>query len=305
MAGLAGGIRDPRAEFWSSPETWPEDSTSYIFAGRAITTYGDKHFGVGAIAQAAQVKLVFDLPTHLTLYTDRDEILRGLELLRVADGQQSMPYGYGFFATEPHFPTASEWERARALASEASKASFREFAPFGHSVSVLANAARDALIKTATCSRQGGKMVDEPWDFWNYPHRWLFLDCCKIEAPGIAARSYAKEWRWIYFERASFDAFLNAPPSGDVRAPASTDELEGQKVIRKRGAPQRYDWGGFERELLRRFKSGELPDSIADIAKVMAEWCQEEWGGEPSDGYLRKKITELHGSMKVSEKYAD
>ncbi len=84
-SGMMGGLgqpRDTRIEFWSKPETWPEDSKDYVFAGRGLLDFAKRLFGDDWSDSVAAMNLSFALPERLHVHTERSEIERAISLLQ-------------------------------------------------------------------------------------------------------------------------------------------------------------------------------------------------------------------------------
>lgn len=60
------------------------------------------------------------------------------------------------------------------------------------------------------------------------------------------------------------------------------------------GRPPKWDWDAFTREMLHLANTPDgLPERPA-LTKHMKEWCQAQWGDEPSDGMIRDRIARLY-----------
>lgn len=69
----------------------------------------------------------------------------------------------------------------------------------------------------------------------------------------------------------------------------------------KGGAPVTYDWEAFYIEAARYVYNNGLPGTKAKMAKIMAEWCQNTWGNEPSETQMKKKIRPFFNAIRDDE----
>ena len=84
------------------------------------------------------------------------------------------------------------------------------------------------------------------------------------------------------------DAEQPAAVARDVRQPTSPP-----------GRPRRYDWDAFlcQVALLANDLDG-LPETQAELERDMAAWCLDQWGTEPGESTIRRKIAPIYQQMK-------
>ena len=67
------------------------------------------------------------------------------------------------------------------------------------------------------------------------------------------------------------------------------------KAKRPPGRPQKYDWHAFWREIVMVANGLDgLPETQAELAKHMLEWCQTNWEEEPTSSVIREHIAPLY-----------
>lgn len=64
------------------------------------------------------------------------------------------------------------------------------------------------------------------------------------------------------------------------------------------GRPPKYPWDEFEAEVARRRRMGIIPPGPLDyipsgLVEEMLQWCQDEWGREPSRSTIQGKLSDL------------
>ena len=62
----------------------------------------------------------------------------------------------------------------------------------------------------------------------------------------------------------------------------------------KRGPKSKYQWETFTHEVTRRAALDGLPDTLADAERMMAEWCENQWGEQPAPSMIREKLSPLY-----------
>lgn len=96
----------------------------------------------------------------------------------------------------------------------------------------------------------------------------------------------------VYLDQSEFDDWSkeSAPPTH-----LSTEA----KPLRKRGAKERIQWGAIKIEMMRLMDhhgdfSSDDPewDAQARLEEALKQYCQRQFGDEPSDGALRQKLPE-------------
>jgi hypothetical protein len=75
-----------------------------------------------------------------------------------------------------------------------------------------------------------------------------------------------------------------------MAAPSRQDRRVSINLPRRRGRPPRYSMQDFAAELVRYCLTNSIPDQAA-LERHMAEWCLDEWGGEPATSYIREWVS--------------
>lgn len=126
----------------------------------------------------------------------------------------------------------------------------------------------------------------------------------------------ARDWVAINIDwdqnRAPFDGFINSTfefTDGHIHdIEAFRDELfkcfgwdptapaiPAQEPLKNRGgAPPKYDWEAFYLEISIIADLDGLPDTQADLERLMADWCLNLWRKEPSSSRLKAKISKIY-----------
>ena len=66
----------------------------------------------------------------------------------------------------------------------------------------------------------------------------------------------------------------------------------------KGGRPREYDWDAFMIEIIRVANSPDgLPDTQAELIRDMLQWCENNWGKQPADSYVRSKISLIYNGL--------
>lgn len=300
-SGMMGGLgqpRDARIEFWSKPEMWPEDSKDYVFAGRGLLEFARRLFGDEWSDAVAAMDLSFALPDKLHLHTERSDIERAITLLQKAGRRAGAPPLNWFLAVEQEFPTQSEWQQARKIADEERDRCWAMFWRYEHVIRILANAARDGEVKTATCAKDGGEMHDEPWHFWNFADRHNRFDTCQIYEDGNTLLSLGKQLpkRWIYFKRDSISrlpqsqkAAISIPTQNNL----ANEELRKPNRRNRGGRPPEHAWRQIAAVFFEGVQSGRWEGlSVQRIADELKSWCLEQGRKEPADSIIRDRVSE-------------
>lgn len=97
---------------------------------------------------------------------------------------------------------------------------------------------------------------------------------------------------------------LEGEPSGTVMVErAALDQLLSPGTAKsgtKGGRPEQYDWNEFWVEVAMVADTPDgLPDSQADLVRHMADWCETNWGEQPSDSTLKSRLKPLYDKRKA------
>jgi hypothetical protein len=61
-----------------------------------------------------------------------------------------------------------------------------------------------------------------------------------------------------------------------------------------RGRPRKYDWDSFYVEIAVLADLDGMPETQADLERLMADWCNENWEDQPSESMVRSKISSIY-----------
>jgi len=84
------------------------------------------------------------------------------------------------------------------------------------------------------------------------------------------------------------------------RAPLELPSTENSTLTaspsqNRRGRPKKHNWEAFLQEVARMANRPDgLPERMGHLEKIMAQWCLETWGCEPSESQIREKLTPLY-----------
>jgi hypothetical protein len=59
-----------------------------------------------------------------------------------------------------------------------------------------------------------------------------------------------------------------------------------------------YDWESFYAEIAVLADLNGLPERQGELIKTMTAWCMSEWGKEPAESMIKKKISRLYGDKR-------
>jgi len=69
----------------------------------------------------------------------------------------------------------------------------------------------------------------------------------------------------------------------------------------KGGAPPKYNWEAFYIEAARHAHDEGLPATMNEMVRIMAEWCQLEWGREPSLTQMKTKLRPFFNAIREGD----
>jgi hypothetical protein len=61
----------------------------------------------------------------------------------------------------------------------------------------------------------------------------------------------------------------------------------------KGGRPTVFDWDAFDTEIVRVANMDGLPDTIAEMTRIMQSWCLEVWKREPAESMVKVHIRRI------------
>ena len=62
-------------------------------------------------------------------------------------------------------------------------------------------------------------------------------------------------------------------------------------------APE-YNWDDFRHEVTRLAHLDGLPETLAEGEKIMADWCEKQWGEQPAISTIREKLSPLYAYLR-------
>ena len=62
----------------------------------------------------------------------------------------------------------------------------------------------------------------------------------------------------------------------------------------KRGRTPKYGWDEFWVEVAVRGDLDSLPGTLSELVNDMAQWCENEWGKQPSESTLKAKLGPIY-----------
>lgn len=103
-----------------------------------------------------------------------------------------------------------------------------------------------------------------------------------------------------YFDAKEFQAWLRT----GFGASSVSEPHANASVPAKRGPKPTYDLVGFKAEVLERLRyTGAFNPAIdpnwrqSDLERSMAEWCRKKWQKEPSEGWIRRHVSDTHADF--------
>jgi len=88
----------------------------------------------------------------------------------------------------------------------------------------------------------------------------------------------------------------------DTARTRSEQTITPAPTTKKRGRPPTYDWTAFFVEIIVRADLDGLPDSMAELERSMADWCEQTWGTQPGDSTIREKISPIYNHLRKARK---
>lgn len=298
LAAYSQAYGDPRVNFWRSPRTWPNDTKDFVFAGKAILKLGPHLLGSKWVDAAPATELRWELPTSLSLFTQLEDIQRGVRLLE----RQRTKYterrpAETILTPRPNvFPTDDEWEEAVALAKREFEASWQLYLLFFRVSDALANACLDGHICTATRAIDGGAFTPKDRDFWNGETVYRRFETCRVdEAAPFTSQVVKDGGSWLFMERASLETFIQGPSASPAPEPERVEAIE--QATRRRRRPGRrpvHDWEAMAIEYSRLATSKSITEesTTSGIADTLLDWAAERWTSMPEKSTVEDKVRE-------------
>lgn len=299
LSDLAGmhKPRDPRVAFWKDQGNWPQDAGGYIFAARALAMVGRELLQDEWTDEALATEYIRALPHPLSLLTPKDEIERGIDLLRRTDTAYRQRVGFGGLFhnwDESEFPTTSEWAEAVSNCRAEGEKALKMLMPYFKACVALEQACLQGKLISATRAYAGGAFSVQNWHFWNYQYAWTRFDLCRIDlsAPERLVRSDEKV-DWLYFDEASLSDYLKGPQN---RADAAAAKVPNVMASPKRrgGRRTRIDWRSLAQHFKDLVEQGQFnaESTTSEIADCLLDHVAESWDELPDKRSVEERVSE-------------
>ncbi len=107
-----------------------------------------------------------------------------------------------------------------------------------------------------------------------------------------------------------FDTLLSIDDSPDnssspkkAEASQAPDSSPQEQQGLPRGRPPGYDWDSFIFEIIRIANTPDgLPETQADLVRIMLQWFSETAGGEPAESSVKARISKIYRYLNKAEK---
>jgi hypothetical protein len=94
------------------------------------------------------------------------------------------------------------------------------------------------------------------------------------------------------------DTEVNPNPIAVTERPSSVAR-QPSALFGRRGRPPQYRWQEFAAEMVRRSLAGPIPNQAA-LEQHMAQWCVDNWGGQPASSVIREWVQPTFKMMRRS-----
>lgn len=322
---------DPRVEFWSNPQYWPREATGVTFLGRVVQHLGGVMYGNNWTGQEPYTIVIYAIHRKLSAETPKHDIDYACRVLYQRHLSYRQRADIAFAAGEPcPLPTEDEWAVAFALSAQIEDETRSALNRYSFVIRVLVRVFELGIVQTALRPYEAGLLTPMTRGDWFNECYFAWFATCQVH-PEFPFNQPPLRYggRWIYVDIESYLSWLaiafdtvgqrqsgqsepkpaSAATSAATTSPGSDMEPESNvkvhnqppppKPTRKKGAPPKYDWSAYEREVLRRVRASNAPESIHEFADQMAEWCGQVWGKEPGNSTLRKylqRVLDQNGS---------
>ena len=219
---------DPRIEFWSKPELWPDDDAPhYIFLARAVGIVGRTIYGPEWTGREPFVELVAPLPEELNASIPQVDLFRGCNVLLDHEPEYAARCPkYVFILKTWPIPSQAEWGRAAELVKTMSEQRNREHMRFFEVCARFANAFKSGAIGTATRDVAGGPLEAQDRWLWNTEIFWWRFHTCRIDmARPFYSGPAVTGGEFIFVDIPSLQAALQTVPA-PVNAPPQQEQEE-------------------------------------------------------------------------------
>jgi hypothetical protein len=272
--------RSPRERFWSSPQTWPDDTADYEFVGRLILRRGAAMSGAEWNDLDPAAVIPMQLSEHVSIHTPAAELRQASDVLimsKLLPGQLGL---HGLLAPPyPEIPSRADWAIAREIVVGQIDIAQARHRRFLRACFALEQVFKSGKVKTATRHYAGGELTPQPWHFWNMEYVWTRFETCRVnpsnhfdyipcEAGGL----------WIFVERNNVISSISEFDDG-VLEPSDNkiDEIVRDKP-RVRGRKSKSPWDTLMSALVRIVHDEGVPEAanISELARRLADWGSEQ-----------------------------
>lgn len=316
---------DPRVEFWSDRSQWPRDFAGFVFLPDIVHDLGRLLYGPEWTGKEPSTQLVYPIRHVLDTATSAADIALATTILEATHaGYQAKANAARANGQPLPLPAADEWPIAFALSRQLADVVWTQYMRYGGVMTTLVRLFELGIVATARRNHQAGPPIaiaSHEWINEVYPS-WFATCQIDPERPfsGIPIRDGGD---WIYVDVASYLSWRNASfgvltqtqasepldakkkrgeaetpshaadqdPLAKAKTSSSDAATAAPKPTAKRGAKPQYDWKAVDEEVLRRAKEPNRPTSIHAFADLIASWCLDRWGKEPSNSRLRSRIS--------------
>lgn len=114
-----------------------------------------------------------------------------------------------------------------------------------------------------------------------------------LRNPGAPGRCLDPDRSTLEFDHETYElAIFKSPSESATQSAAIIRAINSNRG----GRPPKYDWEGFHNEITRiALIEGELPDRL-ELHRRMIEWCAKNWGEQPEESEIRKRLARLYGT---------
>ena len=229
--GLQGsGVdADPRVNFWSRQDDWPEDHDDYIFLANVVLQAGAGIYQGKWKGDEPALELPDQLPENYDSQISPRELNRGCRILwEAVDGYRLRGPSYAEYLQRWPVPTDLEWGLAVCEVSRRRTSALARLKLFWDICWGLRHSFKSGRIGTGLRKQRGGTITPMSRDFWNTEIFWHRFATCQVDENDMLSTNVIQNGGlFIFVERASLAAALK--PKANTGEPAS-EIAEGIKA---------------------------------------------------------------------------